>query len=363
MFQVPEWLNYGDQIAKAIDVFFDWFKDFFGWLFDLIKMIFISLLDTVENIFTNTPWWVWLVMVIVYALFSIRIKKIKQKEVEKLTGFDKRLPLFKWCSILLVIVLWLVFHNAFIENPAFDISVGNITTPWWIFVIFVFFVTKYLYNNYVTATVLAILLALIGVFGVWNEMISTLSIIIIAATFSFFIGIPFGILMAKSQHAKNIMLPILDMMQTIPSFVYLIPAIMLFSIGRVPATFATIIYAVPPLIRLTYLGIVNVDKEMIEAGLAFGSTPRQLLFKIQIPQALATIATGLNQTTMMAVSMVVIASMIGAGGLGSIVLTANQQIDIGAGFVGGFAIVFLAIILDRLLQGVAYKIKSKRGEA
>ena len=138
---------------------------------------------------------------------------------------------------------------------------------------------------------------------------------------------------------------------------------MLFSIGRVPATFATIIYAVPPLIRLTYLGIVNVDKEMIEAGQAFGSTPRQLLFKVQIPQALSTIATGLNQTTMMAVSMVVIASMVGAGGLGSIIMTATQQIAVGDAFVGGFAIVFLAIILDRLLQGVTQKIEATRGEA
>jgi len=348
MFEVPQWLNKGDDIAKVIDNFFDWFKTFFGGLFDIIKVIIMSLLDLVTNILTNTPWWIWLFIVALYVVFTY-IKKIKTH--------------YKWGSMLVVMVLWLVFHNVAIENPAISLDLGNITTPWWIFVIFLFFATKYLYNNYVTATILAAMLAFIGVLGVWNEMISTLSIIIIGVIFSVIIGIPVGILMAKFDIAKRIIQPILDMMQTIPSFVYLIPAVMLFSIGRVPATFATIIYAVPPLIRLTYLGIANVDKEMIEAGLAFGSTPRQLLFKVQIPQALGTIATGLNQTTMMAVSMVVIASMIGAGGLGSVVLYANQQVRVGDGFVGGFAIVFLAIILDRLLQGVADKIESNRGEA
>ncbi len=348
MFEVPQWLNKGDNIAKVIDNFFDWFKSFFGGLFDVIKVIIMSLLDLVTNILTNTPWWIWLFIVALYVVFTY-IKKIKTH--------------YKWASLLVVMVLWLVFHNIAIENPAISLDLGNITTPWWIFVIFLFFATKYLYNNYVTATILSIMLALIGVLGVWNEMISTLSIIIIGVIFSVIIGIPVGILMAKFDIAKRIIQPILDMMQTIPSFVYLIPAVMLFSIGRVPATFATIIYAVPPLIRLTYLGIANVDEEMIEAGLAFGSTPKQLLFKVQIPQALGTIATGLNQTTMMAVSMVVIASMIGAGGLGSVVLYANQQVRVGDGFVGGFAIVFLAIILDRLLQGVADKIESNRGEA
>lgn len=348
MFQVPEWLNKGSDLADLIDKFFDWFKSFFGGLFDVIKVMIMSLLDLITNVLTNTPWWIWLVIIGIYVGFRF---------------FTKLKSSIKWYAIFGVLIAWLIFHNVAIENPAVALDLGNITTPWWIFVVFLFFATKYLYNSYKMATLLAVLLALIAVFGVWDEMISTVSIIIIAVIFSVVIGIPFGILMAKFNLAKKIIQPILDMMQTIPSFVYLIPAIMLFSIGRVPATFATIIYAVPPLIRLTYLGIANVDEEMIEAGLAFGSTPRQLLFKVQIPQALGTIATGLNQTTMMAVSMVVIASMIGAGGLGSIVLSANQQIEIGEGFVGGFAIVFLAIILDRLLQGVADKIESRRGEA
>ncbi|MBU1094750.1 MAG: ABC transporter permease subunit [Firmicutes bacterium] len=268
----------------------------------------------------------------------------------------------RWITIVAIIFAWLLFHNLIIENPAIDLNLGNLETPWWIFVVLLFIVTKFLYN-YKFAIVLSTLLLAIGVFGVWDEMMSTLTIIIISVFISFLVGIPTGIWMAKSSRVEKILKPILDMMQTIPSFVYLIPAVMLFSIGRVPATFATIIYAVPPLIRLTYLGINGVNQEMLEAGKSFGSTPKQLLFKIQIPQALSTIATGLNQTTMMAVAMVVIASMIGAGGLGSIVLVANRNIDIGSGFVGGFAIVFLAIILDRLLQGIASKLEENRGDA
>ena len=154
---------------------------------------------------------------------------------------------------------------------------------------------------------------------------------------------------------EKIMKPLLDAMQTMPSFVYLIPAIMIFGLGKVPAIFATTIYAVPPLIRLTYLGIVGVDKEVKEAGIAFGSTPMQLLFKIEFPQAMPSIMTGLNQTTMMAMSMVVISSMIGAGGIGENVLTAIRRLEIGKGFEAGLVVVFLAIILDRLLQGFANK--------
>lgn len=345
MLNFPEFLNFGKEAANIIDAVFNWIKDVFAWFFEILRVFILTSIDYISNLLTNTPWWIWLVL-IVYYIVAKKILKLK----------------YIWSVISGLIILWLVFHNIVIENPAIDLNLGNLQTPWWIFVGLLFVFAKYLYN-YKTAIVLSTLLALIGVFGVWNEMISTLTIIIISVLISFLIGIPVGIWMAKTERVEKIFKPILDMMQTIPSFVYLIPAVMLFSIGRVPATFATIIYAVPPLIRLTFLGIKNVDKEMIEAGKSFGSTPSQLLFKVQIPQALSTIATGLNQTTMMAVAMVVIASMIGAGGLGNIVLIANRNIDIGAGFVGGFAIVFLAIILDRLLQGVAKKLEVKKGEA
>lgn len=344
MLNFPEFLDLGGQTADLIDNIFNWIKSAFSWLFEFFRVVILTSMDYISNLLTQTPWWIWGIAVIMYIVLR-KVMKVK----------------FAWGYIIGLFFVWLLFYNMVIQNPAINLDLGNLQTPWWIFVGLLFVVTKYLYN-YKTAIVLSSLLLLIGIFGVWDEMMSTLAIIIISVFISFLIGIPFGIWMAKSNRVESILKPILDMMQTIPSFVYLIPAVSLFSIGRVPATFATIIYAVPPLIRLTFLGIKNVDKEMIEAGKSFGSTPRQLLFKVELPQALSTIGTGLNQTTMMAVAMVVIASMIGAGGLGSIVLVANRNIDIGSGFVGGFAIVFLAIILDRLLQGVAKKLDEKKGE-
>jgi glycine betaine/proline transport system permease protein len=213
--------------------------------------------------------------------------------------------------------------------------------------------------NLKTAFVLSSMMLLIGVFGLWDEMIYTLVIVLISVLVSVLIGLPMGIIMAKSKRVESILKPILDGMQTMPSFVYLIPAVMLFGLGNVPAVFATTIYAVPPLIRLTYLGIRTVNKEVIEAGLSFGSTPRQMLFKIEIPQSLPTIMTGVNQTTMMAMAMVVISSMIGAKGIGNEVLVAINSLKIGDGIQAGLAIVFLAIVLDRLLQGFVGSLERK----
>jgi len=191
----------------------------------------------------------------------------------------------------------------------------------------------------------------------WEMMIYTLAIVIISVLASILFGIPLGILVAKKELARKIIMPILDGMQTMPSFVYLLPAIMFFGFGIVPAVIATTTYALPPLIRLTYLGISNVNKEVIEAGKSFGSTAKQMLFKIEFPQAMATIMTGINQTTMMAMSMVVISSMIGAKGIGEQVLIAIRRLEIGDGFQAGLGIVFLAIILDRILQGTANNMK------
>jgi glycine betaine/proline transport system permease protein len=224
--------------------------------------------------------------------------------------------------------------------------------PWYVFVALVTFLGKK-YYNWATAIMLGSMMAFIGAFGLWDEMIYTIAIVLISVLVSLLIGLPMGIIMAKNETVEKVLKPVLDAMQTMPSFVYLIPAVMLFGLGRVPAVFATTIYAIPPLIRLTYLGISNVDKEVIEAGKAFGSTPRQMLFKIELPQSLPTIMTGVNQTTMMAMAMVVISSMIGAKGIGYEVLVAIRRLEVGKGFEAGFAIVFLAIILDRILQGVA----------
>ncbi|MDA3940640.1 MAG: proline/glycine betaine ABC transporter permease [Spirochaetia bacterium] len=192
------------------------------------------------------------------------------------------------------------------------------------------------------------LLFLIGTFGYWELSMRTLSLVIASVFFALIMGIPLGISMARSDRFEAILKPILDGMQTMPSFVYLIPALMFFGMGKVPAMFATIIYAVPPVIRLTNVGIRTVDKEAVEASLAFGATAKQVLFDVQLPLAKPSIMVGINQTTMMALAMVVIGSMIGAKGLGMEVLLAINRIEVGKGFEAGLSIVFLAIIVDRI---------------
>jgi len=186
----------------------------------------------------------------------------------------------------------------------------------------------------------------------WDETISTLALVLSATLISLLIGCPVGVWAAKSDTVESTVRPILDFMQTLPPFVYLIPAAMFFGLGKVPGTIATIIFSMPPAVRLTNLGIRQVPRELVEAGTAFGCTGRQLLFKVQIPVAMPSIMAGVNQTIMLALSMVVIASMIGAGGLGNEVLRGIQRLDIGLGFEGGLGVVFLAIILDRITQSI-----------
>jgi glycine betaine/proline transport system permease protein len=193
-------------------------------------------------------------------------------------------------------------------------------------------------------------LGLILGMDLWEETMLTLALILGATLISLVIALPAGILAAKSDIAWAMIRPVLDLMQTLPPFVYLIPAAMFFGLGRVPGTIATIIFSLPPAVRLTNLGIRGVDRELVEAGTAFGCTARQLLFKVQIPVALPSIMAGVNQTIMLALSMVVIAAMIGAGGLGNEVLAGIQRLDIGRGFEGGFAVVVLAILVDRVSQ-------------
>ena len=189
--------------------------------------------------------------------------------------------------------------------------------------------------------------------GLWNQLIDTISLITIASVVTIIIGIPLGILAAKSSVANAIIQPVLDFMQTMPAFVYLIPAVAFFGIGMVPGIFASFVYAIAPVTRMTNLGIREIDPELIEAAESFGSTPNQRLFKVELPLAKNTIFAGINQTVMLTLSMVVIASMIGAPGLGMNVLTALQQADVGQGFVAGLAIVILAIIVDRLTQSLS----------
>jgi len=196
-------------------------------------------------------------------------------------------------------------------------------------------------------------LVFIDLVDLWSESMTTLAMIFTAVIFCIIIGIPLGILCSRSKIFETIMRPILDVMQTIPSFVYLIPVVMLFGIGLTPGVIATIIFALPPIIRLTNLGIRQVGKGFKEAGSSLGLTKLLILIKIEIPLALKTIMAGINQTLMLSLSMVVIAALIGAGGLGLTVYVALGRLDIGSAVIGGTGIVILAIILDRITQKLA----------
>jgi glycine betaine/proline transport system permease protein len=203
---------------------------------------------------------------------------------------------------------------------------------------------------------------LIGYFGMWKDCMATVAIITVCTIMCIAVGIPLGVIMAKSNRAEKTMLPVLDMMQTIPSFVYLIPILMLLGIGKIPGLIAVCIYAVPPIIRLTNLGIREVDKETIEASTAFGATTFQKLKSVQIPLALPTIFAGVNQTIMMALAMVVIASMIGVKGLGVPILRAISNQYLALGLFNGLAIVALAIIFDRITQRYGQRMQKHRGQ-
>ncbi|MFM0632016.1 choline ABC transporter permease subunit [Paraburkholderia xenovorans] len=186
--------------------------------------------------------------------------------------------------------------------------------------------------------------------GFWDQTVITLGLTLSSTLISLVFGVPLGIWTAKNKHVAIVVRPILDLMQTMPAFVYLIPAAMLFGLGRVPGILSTVIFAMPPAVRLTSLGIRHVNREIVEAGQAFGCTPWQLLYKVQFPNALPSIMQGVNQTIMLALSMVIIASMVGAGGLGNDVLASIQRLDIGLGFESGLSVVLLAIMLDRITE-------------
>ncbi|GIN93259.1 glycine/betaine ABC transporter permease [Siminovitchia terrae] len=231
--------------------------------------------------------------------------------------------------------------------------------PWWFFIAVIFLLGWY-FRSVFSGVLYSGFIFLIGTFGLWEDMMTTIAIIIASVLICLIIGIPLGIWMSYSNGFSTVMRPILDAMQTMPSFVYLIPAIFFFGLGNVSAIFATLIYALPPVIRLTELAIRGVDKDVIESAQSFGSSRWQMLRKVQLPQALPTIMAGVNQTTMMALAMVVIASMVGASGLGEQVLVAINRIDIALGFEAGISIVFLAIIIDRVTNGVADKFQKHR---
>ncbi|RTZ42543.1 proline/glycine betaine ABC transporter permease [Candidimonas sp. SYP-B2681] len=224
------------------------------------------------------------------------------------------------------------------------------SAPWWAIVLAVMGLAWLASRRIGFSLVIGGMLSLIGVIGLWDAAMQTLSLMIVAVLMSVAIGIPIGIMMASFKWLRSILLPVLDVMQTMPSFVYLIPVVMLFNLGKIAAIIATIIYAVPPVIRLTDLGIRMVDSEVLEASRAFGANRTKQLFGVQLPLAMPNIMAGINQTTMMALAMVVIASMIGVRGLGYEVLQGINRLQVGRGVLAGLAIVILAIIFDRITQ-------------
>jgi len=230
-----------------------------------------------------------------------------------------------------------------------------LTPPWWVLSLIVSLIALWPRRP---KLMLGIFLCFAGIkyLGLWELSMQTMALMIISTLVSALLGLPLGILSASNNRFRAILLPILDAMQTMPSFVYLIPALMLFGLGKVPAVFATVIYAIVPTIRLTDLGIRRVDPFTVEAATSFGATPYQLLLKVKLPLALPSIMAGINQTIMMALSMVVISSMIGSRGLGEQVLLGIQKLDVGQGLIAGIGIVLLAIIIDRLTQSVGKKL-------
>lgn len=225
--------------------------------------------------------------------------------------------------------------------------------PWPVMILFIGILAWRVMGRWYHGLLMAGMMFFMGTLGFWELGMMTLALVFAAVIISLAIGIPLGIAMATSNRFQAVLKPLLDGMQTMPSFVYLIPALMLFGLGKVPALFATIIYAVPPVIRLTNVGIREVSADVVEAAHSFGSSYWQILFKVQLPLARPTIMVGINQTTMMALAMVVIASMIGAKGLGLEVLLAINRIEIGRGFEAGLCIVFMAIIIDRITFAMA----------
>lgn len=239
--------------------------------------------------------------------------------------------------------------GAVVERFAGQVETAFLALPSWLVILAVVAVgtwrLKWRFGLFALAGLLLIRLT-----GFWDQTMVTLALVFSATLISLLVGVPLGILCARSDRFNALLRPVLDFMQTMPAFVYLIPAAMLFGLGRVPGILATVVFAMPPVVRLTCLGIRQVNPEQVEAGQAFGCTPFQLLWKVQLPIALPTLMAGVNQTIMMALSMVIIASMVGAGGLGNDVLSSIQRLDIGLGFESGLSVVLLAIILDRLTE-------------
>ena len=276
--------------------------------------------------------------------------------VADITDKIPRIPLGRWTDQA---IEFLQFHfrdstlavSDFMEIIIKGLQKGLINIPFLLVVLAVTLVAWKVASKRIAIFSLLGLLFIWNI-GLWNVTMQTLAMVLAAVFMCIILGLPLGILMAKNMTAHRIIAPILDFMQTLPAFVYLLPAIPFFGLGVVPAVITTLIFAMPPVIRLTYLGLIQVPEELMELGKSFGSTFFQMLLKIELPLARSTIMTGINQCIMLSLSMVVIAAMIGAKGLGGVVWTAIQTLNMGMGFEAGVAIVILAIILDRITSSL-----------
>ena len=236
-----------------------------------------------------------------------------------------------------------------------------VATPWWVVIVVLTGIAWLASRRWQLPALVLTALLFLGVMDLWKDAMTTLALMLAATITAIVLSIPLGVWMSRSMSVRRAITPLLDLMQTLPSFVYLIPAVMVFGPGKIPALLATIVYAAPPLVRLTDLGLRTVDPAVMEASRAFGASPAQRLVKVQIPLALPTILAGINQTTMMALSMVVIASMIGAGGLGYQVLQGIGRLEVSRGLFAGLGIVALAIVFDRIAQAFGRQLQDRIG--
>ncbi|AAU37157.1 MULTISPECIES: glycine betaine/L-proline ABC transporter permease ProW [Basfia] len=319
---------------------------------------------TTENIRTADPWEATLQAAQQDNAYAWLQGSEQSQDFNWMYPFDHTLvPFGDWVESL---INWLVTHLRsffqFISAPIdyilslFQTSL-NVLPPTVMIILFTLLVWQFTHFRLALATLLSI--TLIGAVGAWNEMMITLALVLTSVSFCLLIGLPLGIWMARSTRASAIVKPVLDAMQTTPAFVYLVPIVMLFGIGNVPGVVVTIIFALPPIVRLTILGIQQVPEALIEAAQAFGASKKQLLYKVQLPLAMPSIMAGVNQTLMLSLSMVVIASMIAVGGLGQMVLRGIGRLDMGEAATGGLGIVLMAIVLDRLTQKIAENMHSQ----
>ena len=272
-------------------------------------------------------------------------------------GFPEALQ-FSFAERVNQLVDWLVLnygdHLRSVSDQLLQLLVGleNLLRllPWWALLLLVGLLAWHASRSVLRSVMMVALLAVIGMLGLWDKLLQTLALVLVSTGLCVLVGVPLGILLASRPLARRLVMPVLDVMQTLPAFVYLIPVLMLFGLGKVPAVFATLIYALPPLVRLTELGLRQIDPSLLQAAHGLGASRWQRLRRIALPLALPSIMAGLNQSVMMALSMVVVASMIGARGLGEDVLAGIQTLNVGKGVEAGLAIVALAIVIDRITQ-------------